>query len=136
MRSIREGNETTMAIKLDDPDVRQEQQTSPRRSGGWFRWLQRRVKLALAGDDDELVLENKTGVSWYVYHDYHQLGIIDAREQRTFKLIKHGSLSTRPYVDGENIEYLVLPLNQRVYRICIYQRPMGQAVEVYDMRVA
>jgi hypothetical protein len=128
--------DTTMAVKLDDPDVRQEQETSPRRSGGWFRWLRRRVKLALSGDDDELVLENKTGVSWRVYHDYHQLGIIDAGEQRTFKLVKHGSLSARPYVEGENTEYLVLPLNQRVHRIFIYQRPMGQAVEVYDMRVA
>ena len=125
-----------MAIKIDDPDVRRERATSPRRSGGWFRRLQRRVKLALAGDDDKLVLENKTRVSWRVYHDYHQLGIIDAGEQRTFKLVKHGSLSARPYVEGENVEYLVLPLNQRVYRIFIYQRPMGQSIEVYDMRVA
>ena len=125
-----------MAIKLDDPDVEQERETSPRRRGGWFRRLQRWVKLALAGDDDELVLENKTDISWYVYHDYHQLGIIDAGEQRTFKLVKHGSLSVRPYIEGENVDYLVLPLGQKVYRVFIYQRRMGQAVEVYDMRVA
>ena len=125
-----------MAIKLDDPIVEQDPEIAPQRSGGWLRRLQRRVKLALAGDDDELVLENKTGVSWRVYHDYHQLGIIDAGEQRTFKLVKHGSLSARPYVEGENVEYLVLPLNQQVYRIFIYQRRMGQALEVYDMRVA
>lgn len=125
-----------MAIQLDDPDVKQTQETSPRRWGGWFRQVQRRVKLALAGDNDKLVLENKTDVSWYVYHDYHQLGIIDAGEQRTFKLVKHGSLSVRPYVEGENVEYLVLSLSQWVYRIFIYQRRMGQAVEVYDMRVA
>src|ERR1700681_4212116 len=103
-----------MAIKLDDPDVKETRETSPRRSGGWFRWLQRRVKLALSGDDDELVLENKTLVSWGVYPDYHQLGIMDGGGERTFKLVKHGSLSARPYVEGENIEYLVLPLNQRV----------------------
>lgn len=128
--------DTTLAIQLDDPDVKQTRETSPRRRGGWFRRLTRRVKLALAGDDDDkLVLENKTDVSWYVYHDYHQLGIIDAGEQRTFKLVKHGSLSVRPYpyVEGENVDYLVLSLSQWVYRIFIYQRRMGQAVEVYDM---
>ncbi len=123
-----------MAVKLDDPAVKQE--ASPRRSGGWFRWLQRRVKLALGGDDDELVLENKTDVSWRVYHDYHQLGIIDAGEQHTFKLVKHGSLNARPYNENENTEYLVLSLSQRVHKIFIYQRKMGQDVEVYDMRVA
>ncbi|MBV9256472.1 MAG: hypothetical protein JO215_00480 [Ktedonobacteraceae bacterium] len=125
-----------MAIKLDDPEVKPELKTSPRRWGDWFRQLQRRIKLALAGDDDELVLENKTDVSWRVYHDYHQLGIIDSGEQRTFKLVKHGSLRARPYVEDENTEYLVLPLNQRVHRIFIYRRQMGQSVEIYDMRVA
>ena len=128
-----------MATKLDDPAVKERRsplQLSPRRWSGWFRRFQNRVKLALQGDDEELVIENKTGVSWRIYHNYHQLGIIDAGEQRKFKLVKHGSLSARPYIENEEVEYLVLPLTQRVYKIHIYQRHLAEAVEVYDMRVA
>jgi len=54
------------------------------------------VKLAFAGDDEELEVENRTEVAWRVYHDYHQLGIIDAGERLVFHLVKHGSLSVRP----------------------------------------
>ncbi len=111
-------------------------ETKPRRSGGWFTRLQRRVKLALAGDDEELILENRTEVSWRVYHNYHQLGIIDAHEQRAFQLHKHGSLSVRQYADGDDVEYLVLPLKYNVTYVHIYRRQMGKDVEVYDLRVA
>ncbi|HZR40193.1 MAG TPA: hypothetical protein VFB12_08765 [Ktedonobacteraceae bacterium] len=125
-----------MAIKID-PDVRQpETRTSPRRSGGWFRKLQQRIRLALSGSDDELVLENKTGISWRVYHDYHWLGTIDPGEHQTFKLEKRGTLNVRPSVDGDDIEYLVLPLDIRIHRVRIYQRRLAQDVEVYDMRAA
>jgi hypothetical protein len=128
-----------MAIKIPPEIERPEElptKTSPRRSGGWFRRLQQRIKLALAGDDEELMVENKTAVSWRVYHNYHQLGIIDADEHRIFHLSKHGSLSVRPYAEGADVEYLVLPLNGRVHRVRIYRRRMGKEIEVYDMRVA
>jgi hypothetical protein len=110
--------------------------TLPQRSGGWFRNIQRRIKLAMRGDDEELELENKTAVTWRVYQDYHQLGIIDAGERLTFRLNKQGSLSARPSEDGDGIEYLVIPLNLRVHRVHIYRRRMGKELEVYDMRVA
>ena len=89
-------------------------ETKPQRSDGWFRRLQKRVKLALAGDDEELLVENRTDVSWRVYHNYHSLGIIDAQEQRVFKLHKHGSLSVRPFTDEGEVEYLVLSLDYNV----------------------
>jgi len=110
--------------------------TSPRRSGGWFRRLQQRIRLALAGDDQELIVENKTRVSWRMYHDYHQLGIIDAGERRIFQIDKHGTLNVRPCADGEDVEYLVLPLSIRVHRVHIYRRSLSAEIEVYDMRVA
>jgi hypothetical protein len=94
------------------------------------------VRLALKGDDELLVIENKTSVAWYVYHNYHQLGIIDAGEQRRFQLVKHGELSARPGIDGEEVEYLVLPLTVKVTRVRIYRRQMGKEIEVYDMRAA
>lgn len=111
--------------------------TNPRRSdGGWFRRLQRRVKLALAGNDDELRVENKTAISWRVYHNYHQLGIIDAHEQLIFQLDKHGSLSVRPYADGDDVEYLMLDLTMRIHRVHIYRRRVSREIEIYDMRAA
>ena len=124
-----------MAIKLPPMVEPPPLQTAPQRSGGWLRRLQQRVRLAFAGDDEELVVENKTEVSWRVYHDYRQLGIIDAGERVVFHLVKHGSLSGRPCAEEENVEYLVLPLSVRVHRVRIYRRHMGKEVEVYDMRV-
>ena len=75
-------------------------------------------------------------LAWRVYHNYHQLGIIDGGEHRIFHLNKHGSFSVRPCEDGEQVEYLVLTLNVRVHHVHIYRRRMGKEIEVYDMRVA
>jgi hypothetical protein len=111
-------------------------ETSPRRSGGWLRRLQRRIKLAFAGDDEELVLKNETGVAWRVYHNYRQLGIIDPDERRIFRLVKHGSLSVRPWEEGTEVEYLVLSLSANIQRVRIYRRHMAKDIEVYDMSVA
>jgi hypothetical protein len=127
-----------MAIKYA-PEVEQPDspplETKPQRSGGWFRRLQQRIKLALAGNDDELLVENRTDVSWRVYHNYHQLGIIDTQEQRIFKLHKHGLLSVRPFTDAGEAEYLVLSLNYNVTCAYICRRQIGEDIEVYDMRV-
>lgn len=118
------------------PEVDAPRQTSPRRSGGWLRRFWQRVRLALDGDDELLAVQNKTKIGWYVYHNYHQLGIIDADERREFHLVKRGELSVRPVLDGEEVEYLVLPLTQQVRRVSIYRRHVGKEIEVYDMRVA
>jgi hypothetical protein len=128
-----------MAI-IRDPEVNQPHapplKTSPERSGGWFRRLQRRIGLALAGDDEELILENKTAISWHVYHNYHWLGFIDAGESQAIRLDKRGSLSVRPSDEGDEVEYLVLPLDLRVHHVRIYRRHLAKEVEVYDLQVA
>lgn len=125
-----------MAIKIDPDTKRPPLETSPRRSGGWFTRLQQRIKLALAGSDDELLVENDTRVSWRIYRDFHLLGIVDGGESRTFKLEKSGSLNVRPTADGDQVEYLVLQLDRRIHRVRIYRRRMAQDVEVYEMRAA
>ncbi len=108
----------------------------PRRSGGWFRRLVGRVKLAMAGgDDDTLLVMNATSISWKIFHDYHLLGIIDAGERRDFQLTKRGSLNVRPTGD-EEVEYLLLPLTQHIHRVRIYRRSLSKEVEVYDLRPA
>ena len=126
-----------MALKVAPETERHRKpplETSPQRSGGWFRRLGRRVRLAFAGDDEALVLDNATAVSWRVYHDYHQLGIIDAGERQIFHIDKHGSLSARPCAD-DDVEYLVLSLHERIHKVKIYRRRIGKELEVYDMRV-
>jgi len=126
----------TMAIRID-PEVEQPPvKTSPRRSGGWFRRLQHRIKLALNGSDGELIVKNDTQISWRIYQNFHLLGIIDPAEELTFKLEKRGSLNVRPTADGDSVEYLVLQLDRRIYRVRIYRRRIGQDVEVYEMRAA
>jgi hypothetical protein len=138
-KQIEKGCMNHMAVKTS-PEIEREDvpplETSPRRSGGWLRRLRQRVRLALAGDDEELVLHNKTGIAWRAYHDYHQLGIIDGGERRVFHLIKHGSLSVRPSEEGEDVEYLVLPLDVGVHHVQIYRRRLGKEIEVYDMCAA
>ena len=107
-----------------------------RRAGGWSIQPQPRVGLNLDSDDELLMLENKTEISWVVYHNFHQLGIIDPDELLVFHLCKHGSLSVRPCASGDAVEYLVLPLNYYVNQVYIYRRHMSKDVEVYDMRAA
>ncbi len=108
-------------------------QTSPQRSGGWLRRMLRRVRLSFAGDNEALMVENTTQLAWRIYHDYHLLGIIDAHEGRTFRLSKRGTLNVRP-MEGENVEYLVLSLNDSMHFVRIYRRHLSREVEVYDMR--
>ena len=108
-------------------------ETAPQRSGGWLRHLLRRVRLGFSGDNEALMVENTTQLSWRIYHDYHLLGIIDAHEEHTFQLSKRGTLNVRP-LDGENVEYLVLSLNDSIHYVRIYRRRLSKEVEVYDMQ--
>ncbi len=108
-------------------------ETAPQRSGGWLRRMLRRVRLGFAGDNEALIVENTTQLSWRIYHDYHLLGIIDANEEYTFQLTKRGTLNVRP-LEGENVEYLVLSLNDSIHYVRIYRRHLSKEVEVYDMR--
>ncbi len=124
-----------MAIKTS-PEIESPEKTSSKRSGGWFTRVWYRIKLALAGDDETLLVENRTAISWKIYHDYHMLGIIDGSETRVFRLQKHGNFNVRPGGESDAVEYLVLNLNERMKRVEIYRRHMGSAVEVYEMRAA
>jgi len=128
-----------MAIRstpeIAEPEAPQTQ-TQTQRSGGLFTRIQLRVKLAMRGDDEDLLLENTTPIAWKVYHDFHMLGIIDPRETRIFRVQKQGNFSVRPNTESDAVEYLVLPLDARVRRVEIYRRRLAQALEVYEMKAA
>jgi hypothetical protein len=111
-------------------------QTAPQRFGGWLRSLGRLVRLGMGGDDEELLVENTTEIAWYLYQNFHQLDSIRPAETHTLKLSKRGTLSARPILSHDEVEYLSLPLNSRIKRVRIYRRAMAQDLEVYDMQAA
>lgn len=120
--------------QLDAPPT--ETQTL-RQRGGWSLRPQPRIGLDLGSEDELLMVENKTGMRWMIYHNYHRLSIIDVGELLVFHVHKQGTLSVRPYDDtGDAVEYLVLPLTYDVTYVHIYLRQMSQDIDVYDMRVA
>ena len=127
-----------MAIKITPELEPPLTQTKPERreSDGWFTRVQRRIKLAMEGDDEELLVMNVTAIPWHIYHKFHLLGIVDPGETLLFRLHKRGNLNARPSQESDATEYLVLDLNARVQRVEIYRRSMGQALDVYDMRAA
>ena len=122
--------------ELEPPPTQTESER--RRSDGWFTRLQRRIKLALSGDDEELLIVNNTAIRWYVYHKFHQLGMLDPGETRFFHLQKRGNLNARPDQEGQNdaVDYLVLDLTSQIERVEIYRRSIGQELDIYDMRAA
>jgi hypothetical protein len=84
-------------------------------------------------DNEVLLIENKTAVSWRIYRDYHLLGIVDTDEERTFRLVKQGTLNVRP-LEGEGVEYLMLALSEGVHHVRIFKRHLDFQTEVYDMK--
>jgi hypothetical protein len=110
-------------------------ETLPQRlAGGWTIEPEPLVGLGLGSEDELLIIENKTPIPWFVYHNFHQLGIIDPEELLAIHLCKHGNLNVRPRSEGDVVEYLVLPLDYTVNYVYIYKRQMGKDIEVYDMR--
>jgi len=124
----------TYAPDEEELDVPLTETKTERRLGGWSLKPQPHIGLDLGSDDDMLLLENKTEIAWIVYHNYHQLGIIDPGELLVFHLCKHGSLNVRPVGKEDTVEYLILSLNYYVNHIHIYKRQMSKDLEVYDMQ--
>ena len=125
-----------MAISVEPDRKEQDALTQTQRLGGWFRRFQHRVKLALHGDEEDLIVDNTTQVSWHLYRDFHHLGTVLAEERLTLKLLKRGSLSARPTMETDEVEYLLLPLSHKTRQVRIYRRQLTQELEVYDMQAA
>ena len=126
----------TLPPEVEEACTRPTETKPQRRVGGWSLRPQPRIGLNLGSDDELLMLENRTDIPWVVYHNYHQLGIIDPAELLVFHLCKHGSLQVRPCAKDDTVEYLVLSLNYYVNQVYVYRRRMSKELEVYDMRAA
>lgn len=127
---------TIPEIELPDAPDEPQTQTQPQRSDDWLTRFKHRVKLAMVGDDEPLLIVNATPISWHIYHNFRLLGIIDASEERIFYVIKRGKLSVRPHLEANAVEYLVLDLDEHIWRIDIYCQKRGQELETYEMRAA
>ncbi len=108
---------------------------SKRQTGKGLPRPRPRIALDLGSDDELLLLENKTALAWMVYHNFHQLGIIDVGEMLAFHIRKHGKLSARPCATQDVVEYLVLPLRYSINVVCISKRIMGKNLQIYDLQV-
>ena len=126
----------TLPPEVEEARTRPTETKPQRRVGGWSLRPQPRIGLNLGSDDELLMLENRTDIPWVVYHNYHQLGIIDPAELLVFHVCKHGSLQVRPCAKDDTVEYLVLSLNYYVNQVYVYRRRMSKELEVYDMRAA
>jgi len=126
----------TYAPEIEQEEILPTKTLPQRRAGGWSLHPQPRIGLNLGRDDELLLLENKTTIPWIVYHNFHQLGIIDPDELLVFHMCKHGSLSARPCEKDDVVEYLVLSLNYDIDQVEIYRRQMGVELEVYYMHAA
>ncbi|MGH2506345.1 MAG: hypothetical protein ACRDHZ_02865 [Ktedonobacteraceae bacterium] len=127
-----------IAPEIERPDVsdQPQTQTKPQRSDGWFTRIQRRVKLAMEGDEEDLLIINTTMIPWHIYHNFRMLGILDSGEEHLFRLQKRGKLGVRPHLESDAVEYLVLDLDAQVQRVEIYRQHLGQGLETYEMRAA
>lgn len=125
----------TYAPEIEEIEAPITETLTERRAGGWSLRPQPRISLDLGSDDEMLLIENETTISWTLYRDYHQLGIIDPGELLVFHICKHGTLNVRPINTTDIVEYLVLPLNYFVNQVYIYKHSIDENVEVYDMRV-
>lgn len=118
-------------VEISPPET----QTQPqRRSGGWTPFALPRIGLHLHSEGEQLLLANRTAISWVIYHKFHQLGVIDADETLLLSLPKYGSLSVRPHSTSDNAEFLVLPLHHSIQQVVIYRRTMGANMKIYDMK--
>jgi len=126
----------TSAPEIEELDTPSTETLPERRAGGWSIRPQPRIGLDLGSDDEMLLIENETTISWTLYKDYHQLGIIDPGELLVFHLCKHGTLNVRPINTTDIVEYLVLSLNYFVNQIYIYKHYIDERIEVYDMRAS
>ncbi len=124
----------TYAPEIEEIEAPPTETLPERQIGGWSPRPQPRIGLDLGSDDEMLLIENNTTISWSLYKDYHQLGIIDPGELLVFHICKHGTLNVRPLNTTDIVEYLVLPLNYFVNQVYIYRHSIDENVEVYDMR--
>ncbi|MGI8826791.1 MAG: hypothetical protein ACR2JC_14295 [Chloroflexota bacterium] len=98
-------SETTRTVYVDPPlddGLQTGAVPEPRpalQSNRWrlrFPW----VKTAVSAPtyDGQLLIANRTDLTWLVWHNYHSLGRLDAGDQRHVRLIRAGTISARKLV--------------------------------------
>lgn len=88
------------------PEVHPSRQ--PNRWRYHFPW----VKTAVSAPtyDGEILIANRTGQTWLLWHNYHSLGLVDPGTERQVRVARVGTLSARVLAAPADSEYLLLAL--------------------------
>jgi len=125
-----------MPLEIEpDRDIPFDLPTEPQTERDWWDRLhpRRRTRLGMSGNDEELIIENLTPEAWRIHHNYTYLGVVDARESRTFFLAKHGMITAHQLEGVLGTDYLVVPITGRVHIVRIYIRSLPGQVVTYQM---
>lgn len=85
---------------------------APKSQGTLWRFRFPWVKTAVGAPTYNNVLQvvNHTVDAWMVWHNYHWLGALEPETERTFQVVRAGTLSARPRGAGPESEYLLISL--------------------------
>src|SRR5919198_1138892 len=95
-----------------------ETKTQPQRARPrWWRqfpWPRGRTRNAAPLEDDRLLIDNGTAMTWTIAVGYHALEPVGPFVKREERIVKSGLVSARPLEAAPGTEYLTTYLNPRV----------------------
>jgi hypothetical protein len=111
-------------------------QTAPQRQRALWRFRFRWRKTAVGAPvyNDELLIENLTGVAWRLWHGYHFLGTVAPGDSLPVRLTKSGLLSARQDQADPGTEYLLVQLTEASCGVQIAEVAEGKRV-LFELRL-
>lgn len=74
-----------------------------------FPWV--KTAVSAPSYNGEILIANRTYETWLLWHNYHNLGLLDPGDTRLVRLVRAGTLSARQLVADVSSEYLLLSLS-------------------------
>lgn len=95
-----------------------------------FPWVKTAVSAPIY--NRELLIANRTDRTWLVWHNYHNLGLLDAGTERHVRVVRAGTMSARELLADADSEYLLVSLTSEVQGIEIVDIAAGEGL--YTLR--
>jgi hypothetical protein len=102
-----------------------------------FRFPWHKTKVGSRGDEEELLVVNKTRAPWQLHLGYRALGVVEPGAQAAFLVVKKGMLTAQQLAgDGfsRSADGLAVQVTGRVQRIELRYRRLGDLI-VHDIVV-